>query len=222
MKKIFLMTISTLALGSGAAIAQGEGMTMSEFLAEYPEANEEIYVEADLDADGRIDDTELQAAMDAGLIMPKDPVADATAPVVAGNTDVPPTRGGDEGLTMSEFLERHPEATEETYVEADLDADGVIDNAELLAATEAGLILPVENTEPGGVVVAPVTVTGSESGVAQTRAADDGLRMAEFLERYPTATEEVFVEADLDADGRIDNSEILAATEAGLIPRMVD
>jgi Ca2+-binding EF-hand superfamily protein len=147
---------------------------------------------------------------------------------VTANTDVPPTQGGDEGLTMAEFLESYPEATEGSFVEADLNSDGVIDNAELLAATEAGLILPVENTAPVGTGVTSVTTTapdmniGSEPDVPPTRGADEGLRMAEFLAEYPNATEETYVEADLDADGRIDNSEILAAIEAGLILAKAD
>ncbi len=47
---------------------------------------------------------------------------------------------GDGGLTMDELLAAYPDFTEAQFLEADGDANGLIDEAELAEAREAGII----------------------------------------------------------------------------------
>jgi len=47
---------------------------------------------------------------------------------------------GDGGLTFAEISSAHPEVTEAMFAEADVDADGLINAAELATAQEMGLL----------------------------------------------------------------------------------
>lgn len=47
---------------------------------------------------------------------------------------------GDGALSLAEIQSVHPEVTEDTFVQADTDADGMISAEELAAAQELGLI----------------------------------------------------------------------------------
>lgn len=72
MKTITLVTASLLAVPAGAMTnldANGDGvLTMAELQAIYPDVTEEQFVGADSDADGLINEEELAAAREAGLI----------------------------------------------------------------------------------------------------------------------------------------------------------
>lgn len=76
MKPIFLSMLiaaglSTTALAATEADANGDGMlTLDEVQAIYPEITAETFSAMDANADGALDDTEVAAAQDAGM-MPK-------------------------------------------------------------------------------------------------------------------------------------------------------
>ena len=76
MKPIFLSALiaaglSTAAFAATEADANGDGMlTLDEVQAVFPEINAESFSAMDTNADGALDDTEVAAAQDAGL-MPK-------------------------------------------------------------------------------------------------------------------------------------------------------
>lgn len=54
--------------------------------------------------------------------------------------DVAVDTDGDGMVSMEEFATAYPDLTDETFAAADANADGMLDEAELAAATEAGLI----------------------------------------------------------------------------------
>ena len=70
MTKKLAVALSALVLSSGMAFAQAaEGpWTMDEFMAAYPEVTPELFVQIDTNGDGMIDQEELDAAVEAGLI----------------------------------------------------------------------------------------------------------------------------------------------------------
>lgn len=74
MLKILATTLAATILGTGMAFAQmGEApWTMEEFMAVYPEVTPEVFAEIDTNGDGLIDEAELEAAIEAGLIEPAD------------------------------------------------------------------------------------------------------------------------------------------------------
>lgn len=74
MKKMIATAVSALVLGSGMALAQmAEGpWTMEEFMVAYPEVTPEIFAEIDTNNDGLIDEDELEAAVEAGLVAPSE------------------------------------------------------------------------------------------------------------------------------------------------------
>ncbi|MGX0879524.1 Ca2+-binding EF-hand superfamily protein [Roseovarius sp. MBR-154] len=51
---------------------------------------------------------------------------------------------GDGYITMSEFQQAMPEAPSEAFMEADADADGALNEEELAAAKEEGILPPSE------------------------------------------------------------------------------
>lgn len=76
LKKMKLMLIALIAMGAAnAALAQtvedtdGDGMfSMEELLTVYPALTEERYGEIDVNGDGAVDEVELAAAQEAGLL----------------------------------------------------------------------------------------------------------------------------------------------------------
>lgn len=77
MTRKFMIAATTIAMAAGATAAfaateidtDGDGMySFSEMLAVLPTLTEETFMSVDGNADGMIDDTELAAAQEAGLI----------------------------------------------------------------------------------------------------------------------------------------------------------
>ena len=54
--------------------------------------------------------------------------------------DAGPDVDGDGMVSMEEFTAAYPELTEETFTMADANADGSLDEAEIAAAAEAGIL----------------------------------------------------------------------------------
>ncbi|GKY86818.1 EF-hand domain-containing protein [Sinisalibacter aestuarii] len=70
------------------------------------------------------------------------------------------------------------------------------------------------------IALAILLVSGSAAFAQDALDADgDGLvTLAELQAMYPDFTDEQFAEADTDASGALDEAELAAATEAGMIP----
>ncbi|GAA5067134.1 EF-hand domain-containing protein [Roseibacterium beibuensis] len=75
MTRFFLLLVATMAFTGNAAVAQtmledtdGDGAySYEEMLAAYPDLTQELFDEADANADGAIDADELAAAREGGL-----------------------------------------------------------------------------------------------------------------------------------------------------------
>ena len=67
-------------------------------------------------------------------------------------------------------------------------------------------------------IAATLTATTSFAMTEIDANGDGVLSMGELLAIYPEMTEEQFVEADADSNGLIDETELAAARESGLIP----
>lgn len=68
----------------------------------------------------------------------------ATATAIVGQ-DASPDLDGDGMVTMEEFVAAYPDLTDEAFIAADANADGVLDETEIAAAAEAG-VLPMSET----------------------------------------------------------------------------
>lgn len=63
----------------------------------------------------------------------------ATATAIVGQ-DAGPDVDGDGMVSMEEFTAAWPDMTAETFAAADANADGALDEAEIAAAAEAGIL----------------------------------------------------------------------------------
>lgn len=70
-------------------------------------------------------------------------------------------------------------------------------------------------------IVALITATSASTALAEDGPDMDGdglLTMDEVVAAWPDVTENAFIAADADANGTLDEAEVAAAVEAGLIP----
>jgi Ca2+-binding EF-hand superfamily protein len=72
-------------------------------------------------------------------------------------------------------------------------------------------------------VLASAAFVGATAGVAVAQAemdtdGDGMFSFNEMLAAFPTLTEETFISIDANADGTVDEAELLAAQESGLVP----